>query len=453
MEITRDYIEIIRQAVENKEKGFLGEQLQNLHPADVAQLLKELQVDESRYLFFRLEKDKAGEVLVELVDPLREELLSGFHPREILERFIGGMDSDDAADFINELPGPVQDELVSYLGKSEDPAHREVFNLLWYPEDSAGGLMATELIRVNVNWTVEQCISEIRRQAEEVESIYAVYVEDDHRILKGYVPLPRLIQHQPEVKMSQIYDKEVIYVWVDTPGDEVASIMRKYDLAALPVVDKKGRLAGRITFDDVMDFEKEEAEEDYQLMSGISEGVVHTDKIWVLSRARLPWLLLGLLGGVASAKLISLNEGAIQVYPEMAFFIPLIAAMGGNAGVQSSAIIVQGLASKTLQTGRFFSKIFKEMSVALINGLLCSTILMAYGYFLLDTLKFSMVVSISLLVVIVIASTLGLAIPLLLDKLNIDPALATGPFITTTNDLIGLGVYFLVGHFLYSLPF
>lgn len=449
--LDNSYIEKFQSAIRNADQDYLEEQLKNLYAVDIAQTIQSLEPEEAQYLFQSLTRYRGGEVLVELDEEVRQAILADFTPQQIVDDYIKQMDSDDAADFINSFPESSRDGVIDYLSKSSNPSERAILSLLAYDPETAGGLMATELIRVNHNWSVAQCQTAIRNQAKEIENIYTVFVEDDNRRLLGYVSLPSLILSEPESKIYGIYNETLVSVTGDTPAEEVANVMQKYDLVALPVVNSDNVLIGRITIDDVVDFIKGEAEEDYQLASGIAEDVGYSDRVWVLSRARLPWLLLGLLGGVSSAKVISLNEGALEIYPQMAFFIPLIAAMGGNAGIQSSAIIVQGLASKTL-TSSYFTKVMKELAVSLMNGILCASVLLGYSLLVNQGVQLAFTVSLSLLVVIVVASILGVSIPLLMDRLNIDPALATGPFITTTNDLIGLAVYFLIGRLIYSIP-
>lgn len=455
MEETLDktYLEELKKAIQADDQAYIKNELEGLYLVDIAQILRTFDKEDGQYLFHLLDYSKAGEVLVELGEKQRDSLLTGIAPEVIISDYIHQMNSDDAADFINELPGDTREAIVDHLTKSEDPADRQLLTLLAYDPETAGGLMATELIRVNMNWQVSECQEQIRKQAEKIESIYRVFVEDNRRRLKGYVSLTDLILSKPDTLVKDVYNENIVSVGGESSAEHVANIMRKYDLVALPVVNKAGILMGRITIDDVVDVIKEEAEEDYQLMSGISEDVQYSDRIWVLSRARLPWLLLGLIGGLASAKVISLNEGALEIHPQMAFFIPLIAAMGGNAGIQASAIVVQGLASKTLEAGSLFSKILKEFSVALLNGLLCAGALLGLSLLFYEGVQIGITVSLALLTVIIVASILGAMIPLLLHRLNIDPALATGPFITTTNDLVGLGIYFLIARFIFSYTF
>jgi magnesium transporter len=452
-EINKDYIDTIREMLEINDEASIKELIQEIHPADIAQIIEELNTREARELFSYIEDEVASDVLVELEEDTQQKLLQNVSAADIYEKFIEPMESDDAADIINELPEDVREEVVDILTKSTEEDAQDVISLLEYKEDTAGGLMAKEMIQVHTTDTVSKCIAHIQEASEEVDDIYAVYVVNEENKLKGIIPLKNLVLYPPRTKVQSFFEEDVKFVEVDTQAEEVAQVMKKYDLVVLPVIDKDGILVGRITIDDVVDFITEEAEEDYQLASGISEDVDPTDKVWILSRARLPWLLLGLLGGVAASKVIGLHEDAIRIYPEMAFFIPIITAMAGNAGIQSSAIVVQALAGNTMGESSFFAKITKEFVVSLINGLICGALLLGYGLFFTDMLQTALTISISLLAVILLASTLGLAIPLLLDRIKIDPALATGPFITTSNDLIGLAVYFYIGHLMYNISF
>ena len=449
LKITKEYIDHFKALLEEEDKESILLLIRDLHYADIASVVEELYQDEARQFFSYLEGETASDVLAELDEDVQQDILEDLSATEIVEKYLDPMDSDDAADIINELPSDIRIEVVSLLEQSTEEDAKDVIELLDYKEDTAGGLMAKELIRVNMHHTVSQCIKEIREQREEVEDVYAVYVVDEDSTLKGIIPLKNLVLFDAETMVSDLLDDDIKYARVDTAAEEVAMIMQKYDLVYLPVVNTENKLVGRITIDDVIDFIKEEAEQDYQLASGISEDVDHSDKIWVISRSRLPWLILGLFGGILASLVISRHEDAIRIYPEMAFFIPIITAMAGNVGIQSSALVVQSLASNTLGERTFSHKLFKELSVALINGLLCSSILLTYGFFFAD-MPTAITIGISLLTVILLASTLGLIIPLFLNRINIDPALATGPFITTSNDIIGLGVYFLIGHYMYA---
>jgi magnesium transporter len=446
-ELTKEYLQNLRAAIERNDEEALLELVNELHPADLGEIMDELEADEALVLYKVLDSDRASEVLMHLEEDSRVDFLAQLTPKEIAEQFIDNLDSDDAADMLSQLPSEQKDEVIALIEDRQQA--RDIVDLLHYEEGTAGALMAKELIRVNVNWTVSTAVKEMRKQAEQIEHVYTVYVVDDEDILVGRLQVKKLLLTPVRARISDIYDTTIRSVLVDEDQEEIASIMQKYDLVALPVVDELGRLLGRITIDDIVDVIKEVAERDYALASGISGSVESTDSVYVLTRARLPWLLIGLLGGILGARVIELYEGDLQLYPEMAFFIPLIAAMGGNAGVQSSAIIVQGLANKSMGLSGITSKLGKEFSVALVNGLVCSGLIFGYNMIFSDSMGLSITVSLALFSVIVIATLFGTLVPLILDKYEIDPALATGPFITTVNDVLGLFIYFLIGHLLY----
>ncbi|ESU23704.1 magnesium transporter mgtE [Flavobacterium enshiense DK69] len=415
--------------------------LNDLHHADIAEILDELDFDEATYIFKVLDSEKTAEILLELEDDLRENILQRLSAKEIAEE-LDELDTDDAADIIAELPQSKMEEVISEL---EDVEHaKDIVDLLRYDEDTAGGLMGKELVKVNENWNVLTCVKEMRQQAEHVTRVHSIYVVDDEDRLKGRLSLKDLLTTSTKTPISDVYIKKVDYVKVDTPDVEVARIMQKYDLEAIPVVDEMGRLVGRITIDDIVDVIKEEADKDYQLAAGISQDVEADDSILELTRARLPWLVLALLGGFVSVKVLGLFEPAMEGHKALFFFTPLIAAMGGNVGVQSSAIIVQGLANNAI-TGSIIQRLLKELSLSLLNGLILSAILFAGSYFLLGyEIHIGITVTIALLSVIIIASLNGTFIPIILNKYGIDPALATGPFITTSNDILGILIYFSI---------
>ena len=396
-----------------------------------------------------LDGETAADVLAELDEDDREKFLKILPSDVIARQFIDKMDSDDAADVIADLSEEKKDEVLLHIDDVYQAG--EIVELLAFDEDTAGGLMAKELIKVNENWTILTCLKEMSKQAADVDEVYYVYVVDDNDILKGTVSLKKMLLSQNRGKIKDISNTDVISVKTDTPSEEIAIIMKKYDLVALPVIDSIERLMGRITIDDVVDIIKEEAEKDYQMASGISEDVESTDNVWLLTRARIPWLLIGLLGGILVAKVIGLYEVDLGIYPEMAFFIPLIAAMGGNVGVQSSAIIVQGLANNTLGIESMFTKLIKELTVAGINGITLSGLIFLYNVLATDSFALTLTVSIALFSIIIFASFFGTFIPLLLNRMKVDPALATGPFITTLNDIMGLFIYLMIGRILYGV--
>ncbi|MCU0422905.1 MAG: magnesium transporter [Bacteroidia bacterium] len=442
------FVKHIRALIEQDLLEDLRAEIDNLYPEDVAELLNRMNGEESKQIMICVDAEKAVKVLVEMEGDVRATFLEGYEPKEIANRFIQHMDSDDAAYVLNQIAVSKKEQVIASLTDIEFASN--ILSLMNYDDYTAGSLMAVELVKANLNWTVQQCIEEIRRQAENVETIYVVYVTDDVERLIGLITLKNLILSAPYALLNEVVNKKVISVSTSTDSETIANLFKKYDLVVLPVVNALGQLVGRITVDDVVEVIKEEANEDYQLMSGITENVDATDKVWILSRARLPWLLIGLLGGIASSRFIELYEGTLKIHPEMAFFMPLIAAMGGNVGVQSSAIVVQGLANDTLGTQFIIPKILKELRVALLNGLICSLILLGYNLGFSESVDLSFTVSTALLSVIIFASVLGTFIPMALNKLKIDPAIATGPFITTTNDLLGLAVYFSIGRIMYT---
>jgi len=448
-ELTREYINDLKSVIEKKDNSAALDKLDQLHPADIAEIYENLSLEEATYLYLLLDPEKASDVLVELEEDERESFLKALPSDVIASQFIDHMESDDAADVIGDLAEEKKQEVLLHIDDVEQAG--DIVDLLSYDEDSAGGLMAKELIRVNENWGVATCIREMRKQAEDLDEIYYIYVVSDENVLLGILSLKALLLASASTRVKDIYDAVVRSVQTDADSEEVAQIMEKYDLIVLPVTDSIGRLMGRITIDDVVDVIRDEAERDYQLASGITTDVETTDSPARLSRARLPWLIIGLLGGIVVAAVIGRFEEDIQINPEMAFFIPLIAAMAGNVGIQSSAIIVQGIASNSLGLESTYRKLGKELIVSLMNGFILSGLLFLYNFFISHNLALTFTVSTSLFVVIIFAALFGTLIPLVLNRLKIDPALATGPFITTMNDIMGLFIYFLMGRILYGI--
>jgi magnesium transporter len=442
IEITRGYIEELTALIENKNSSKLFKIITKLHVADIAEIIEYLSNDHAKYFYNLIanEEDSAA-VLIEIEDDTRENLLQDLSAKEIAEEVIENLATDDAADVIGELSEDKKEEVLSHI---EDIEHAsDISDLLSYPEDTAGGLMEKELIKVNENWNTVQCLKEMRKQADNVKTVYTIYVVDDNNKLLGLMSLRRLLVTERATAIKDIMFTDIISVKATEENEDVSNIMQKYDLVVLPVVDDSARLLGRITIDDVMDVAKEEAEKDYQMASGISEDVESSDSIWELTRARIPWLLIGMLGGLFGAKIIGIFD--LERNFELAFFIPLIAAMGGNVGIQSAAIVVQGLANDSLKMENMFQKLLKELGIGLLNGIICSLIILGATFLLGYSIELSITVSVSLLAVIVFAALFGTFIPLTLKKYNIDPALATGPFITTVNDVLGLFIYFMIG--------
>jgi magnesium transporter len=415
--------------------------LHEIHFADIAEIMNDLDTSEAIYIFNLLDSEITAEILLELDEEVRETILSTLSAKEIAEE-LDELDTDDAADIIAELPQSKKAQVISEL---EDVEHaKDIVDLLRYDENTAGGIMAKELVRVNENWNVLTCVKEMRHQAENVTRVHSIYVVDDEDRLKGRLSLKDLLTTSTKTQISDIYIKKVDYVRVETKDVEVARIMQKYDLEAIPVVDELGRLVGRVTIDDIIDIIKEEADKDYQLAAGISQDVEADDSILELTKARLPWLVLALFGGFISVKVLGIFEPMMESHRMLLFFTPLIAAMAGNVGVQSSAIVVQGLANNSI-TGSLWNRLLKELSLSLLNGSILAGILILGSHFLLGyEFIIGITVSIALLSVIVIASLIGTFIPIILDKYGVDPALATGPFITTSNDIIGIIIYFTI---------
>ncbi|MFN3752988.1 magnesium transporter [Flavobacterium sp.] len=439
--ISKELLAQIEQLIHDKNDQALEVLLNDMHHADIAEIFEELETAEATYIFKILDSEITAEILPELEDDLREKILKGLSAKEIAEE-LDELDTDDAADIIAELSQSKKEEVISEL---EDVEHaKDIVDLLRYDEDTAGGLMGKELVKVNENWNVLTCVKEMRIQAEHVTRVHSIYVVDDENRLKGRLSLKDLLTTSTKTPISEVYIKKVDYVRVDMPNTDVARIMQKYDLEAIPVVDEMGRLVGRITIDDIVDVIKEEADKDYQLAAGISQDVEADDSILDLTRARLPWLVLALFGGFISVRVLGLFEGAMDNHGNLFFFTPLIAAMAGNVGVQSSAIIVQGLANQSI-SGSLWNRLIKEVSLSLLNGVILATILFVGSHFLLNVeLIIGEIVTIALVSVIIIASLIGTFVPLLLHRFNIDPALATGPFITTSNDICGILIYFSI---------
>lgn len=444
LDITKEYIEGIREHIQAGRDSEIKEVFGDLHPADIAEVFDELRANEAVYVYRLLDKDIAADVLVELDEGVQEKLLSSLTSREIAQEVLDKIDSDDAADMISDLPNEKIEEIISHIQDEEQAS--DLIDLLNYQDGTAGALMAKELVKVNQTWNITQCIREMRKQAEDLENIYSIYVVDEQNKLLGTLSLKKLLFSSSSTRtvIKDLYNpKELKTVLPSDDVEDVVRIMEKYDLAALPVVNEAGQLLGRITFDDAMDVLREESGKDYQLASGISEDVESSDNVFTLTRARLPWLLIGMAGGLTGAHIIGAYD--IVENPAMALFIPLIAAMGGNVGVQSAAIVVQGLANKTIETSHLAGRLLKELGVGLLNGAICALVILLASNMLNFGLQISITVSLSLLCVIVFAALFGTFVPLVLNKYKIDPALATGPFITTSNDILGLLIYFTIG--------
>lgn len=448
-ELSKEYLEALKENIIGEHVDFIQESMQDANKADVAALLDELEMMEALFVLRALDPDFSADILNELEEDSQYKVIKAMPPEE-LATLIDHMDSDDAVDILNQLVVNDREAVISHLEAKEKSLY--IIELLRYDEDSAGGLMAKEIIKANLNWTVVQTIDEIRRQAENVEKIFSIYVVDNKEKLLGRVALKKLILASSDTKVADLYEDNIISVPTYMEGEEVAEIMRKYDLEAVPVVNVKNKLVGRITVDDILDLIREQAEEDIQAMTGISDDVEESDSVYRLSRARLPWLLIGMVGGLLGAGFIGFFEEGLNAVTALAFFIPLITATGGNVGIQSSTLIVQSLANRSVFADSLAKRLLKVFLVAVLNGLVLALFVMATVVFLYDKeVKFGLVVSIALFSVVLLASFMGTLTPIVLDKLGINPAMASGPFITTANDLLGLGVYFMVATLLLNL--
>ena len=439
-EITSELLANITSSIEVSNDKAIVALFEEMHYADIAEILDELSFDNVVYIIKLLDSEKTSAVLMELDEDIREKTLQNLSAKEIAEE-VEELDSDDAADIIGELS---QERQEAVLSKIEDEEHvKEIEELLAYDEDSAGGLMAKELVKVNENWTVLKCVREMRTQAEEVTRVHSIYVVDDNDKLKGRLSLKDLLITSTKTAISEVYIPKVDFVNVHDNLDEVSNKMRKYDLEAIPVIDNNGVLLGRITIDDIVDVIKEGADKDYQLAAGLTQDVEADDSILQLTKARLPWLFLGLLGGVGAFLIMVMFENTFDENAVLFFFTPLIAAMAGNVGVQSSAIIVQGLANDDVK-GSINSRLVKEMLLAALNGVVLALVLFVFVWFYEGKINTALAISVSLVAVIIVAGLIGTFVPLFLNKRGIDPAIATGPFITTSNDIFGILIYFMI---------
>jgi len=440
--INDELISKIKKLIDSNNTDKILSILADIHYADLAEIFELLETTEVIFLVKIFDKQKVADTLAEIDEDLREIILKKLSAKEIAEKIVE-LDTDDATDVISELTEERQKRVFSQIKDSE--LTDDIKELLKYDEDTAGGLMAKELVSVNENLSISKCLDEIRKQAKNVTRVHSIYVVDSKNRLKGRLSLKDCVTANSRSKVKDIYIPNVDYVTVDQEGEDVAKIMSKYDLEAIPVIDKRKVLLGRITIDDIVDLIKDEAEKDYQLAAGISSEVEVNDSIFQLTKARLPWLFLGLLGGLGSVFILKDFE-QIMNQPNLRnlfFYTPLIAAMAGNVGVQSSAIIVQGLANDLVK-GSLLNRLFKEVGLSLINGFALSVILIIFGQIINQDLLMSLTIAGSMMGVIIIAALVGTFIPIILDKQGIDPAIATGPFITTANDIFGIFLFFYI---------
>ena len=453
-EFSKEYIERLNTMIEQHDTEAISTELKDMHPADIAELVNDLHDDEALYVMRMLDDETAADVIVELDEDRRHDLLE-LIPNETIARQVEQMDADDAVDVIQELDKEDREDVISHIDDVEQAG--DIVDLLKYDEDTAGGYLSTEMIVVNENMSMPDCIKAMRRQAEDLDEIYSIYVVDDDGRLCGIFPLKTTITNPSASKIKHVMEPDPLSVRTDTPIDEVALDFEKYDLVAMPVIDSIGRLVGRITIDDIIDMVREQSERDYQLASGLSTDIETSDSVFTQVKARLPWLLIGLAGGLANALILDGGEGEqdlLTILPGMALFIPLIGGTGGNVGTQSSAIVVQGLANGSLDLARAGKHLVKELGIALINAFIIAALVFIYNWFVAPdsdphrALITTQAVTLSLFCVIIFASLFGSLVPLVLEKLKIDPAIATGPFVTVTNDIVGMIIYMSVSSWL-----
>ena len=451
--LTNNFKEKLRNEIQNHNVNFIKKSFEGISYVDITELLIEFDSNDSKYVIDNIDIETSAMIISELDEDDRKNFLKIFSAEE-LAKFLELIDSDDGADILSELSEDFRNKVISEIDDEEKS--KNLKELLQYDDDVAGGLMAIELVKCNINWKINQCIELIKKQAENVSNIYSVYVTDNKGKLLGKVSLKEIILAKDNSRIKDVYDDYIISVDAKMNQEEVSQIMQKYDLTVLPVVNKRGKLLGRITIDDVVDVITENAEEERQIMSGITSDVEEDDSIWKLSNARLPWLIIGILGGLFGAFFLGSFENNYfkdnQVFLSLSFFIPLIMATAGNVGIQSSSIVIQSLSNPSAFENTVYERLFKVLLVSILNGVVLSILvylglLISDYYSVLDFGLYSqtaLIVSVSLFSIVMVSSLLGTITPIFLDKLNFNPALASGPFITTTNDLIALAIYFIV---------
>ena len=441
IKVDKELIDNITNLIEAQDSHSILTILTNLHPADIAEIINHLNVNDAQYVFDILDKDTAVEVITELDEDLREEILSEIDKNKITD-IVEELDSDDATDIVSELPEPIAEHVLENIDEEDS---QEVKELLKYDEDTAGGLMSSDFVFVYDNSSLRDAIREVRKHAEEFEQIYHIYVLDKHNRLLGFVPLKTLLTHPLRTKITDVMEEDLIYVTPDVDQEEVARIMDKYDLVSLPVVDENKVMLGRITIDDIVDVIQEEAEEDLSKMAGLTDDEEFSHSVLKVSKIRMPWLLVSLFGELVSALVLSHFQASLEQVIVASFFIPIIMAMGGSSGQQAAIVMVRNLGTKNIWFSEAFKKLLKEFRVAMVNGIISAIILLLMTYFFFSTeIYFSMLLSFTLLIIMINATVIGAAVPILLSKIGVDPVVATGPFVATTNDIIGLLTYFII---------
>ena len=442
VEITKDFISVLSERINEQNAKAVKEMLQELHPADIAELFDELSTKEQAFVIDLLENETSADILLELEEDDRKKILHTYSAKEIANEVINEMDTDDAVDIINELSDHKKNEVIAQIEDIEQA--KEIVELLRYDGDTAGGLMGKELIKVNKDWSVITAIKQMRKQAEDLEEVFSIYVVDDDDILLGTLSLKKFLTTSANTKVEDVYNSKIQSVDLDTPDSDVAKVIEKYDLYEVPVVDELKRLVGVITVDDVIDVIREEAEENYQLAAGITQNVDSDDNILKLTKARLPWLMIGMLGGLGAASIMNGFSAGMAKFTILLMFVPLIQSTAGNVGIQSSAIVVQGLANGSIKGG-ILKRLGKEFLLGLLNGIGIALVVLLITHFAFGTTYYvSITICIALVAVIINAAIIGTFIPIFLNNRGVDPAVSTGPFITTSNDILGVFIYFMI---------
>ena len=432
--------EKIEELLEEENFQELTKLLKDTHPADIAFLFPRFNKSEQQVILDLLESEQASDVLVELDDHAQEKVLKNLDEDRIAA-LIDELESDEAADVLASVEPEVAEKVLETL---DEDTREEVQQLMEYDEDTAGGIMSTDLVAVRDDMTVSEAVKEIQRLAEEVDNIYGVWVIDKSRKLKGLVSMKNLVIAHANTKISNITDSDIQVVDAGIDQETVAHMMKRYDLISIPVVDDKDRLLGRVSWDDAMEVMDEESSEDLGYISGTGEEEPSTRSIFNSSKERLPWLIAGLAGGIVAALIMSKFVDSLQTLITLTFFVPIITAMGGNVGIQSSTLVVRGLATGEISFQDTGQRILKELGVAILNGVILSIILAAIILFWQNLIFESLVISFSLLVVILVSALIGVAVPFMLKRINIDPALAMGPFVTISNDIVGVFIYLYI---------
>ncbi|MFH1082891.1 MAG: magnesium transporter [Pseudomonadota bacterium] len=430
-------LEEVKGLINQKDRRALKRFIDPMRAADLADLIEHLSRDERLFIFHLLEPEGAGEVLVEIEPPVQERILKDLD-NQAISQIVEELNSDDAADLVGDLPAERAREVIESVG---DEVTQELEKLLPYPDDTAGGIMALEFVAVKADATVQDAIESIRAKREEVENLYYIWVTDDFEKLVGVISLKDLLLEDPEKKISEVMNPEVISVNAKTDQEEVVNLVRRYDLVNIPVVDDSHRLVGRITHDDIIDVIEEETDEDISLMAGVIDEEIAEESTIRISRARLPWLVVALFGGILAALVIDQFEPSLEKMITLSFFFPVVMAMGGNTGIQAATVVVRGLATGDISVVNIGKRLWMEMRVALINGMICGLILGLVVGFWLNDYRVGFIMTTALILIILISGLIGSAVPLFLKRLNIDPALAAGPFVTTSNDILSLFIY------------